>query len=203
MNMDKFGIHSIRDKIFSTAVQLFSDYGFYNVSIRQISKKVGITVATVYYYFASKDDLLQEMYSFYRENMNNAMPDINRLLKLAETESPFEVLRGVDFHYAPEIQELMDRILIIGAMEARGDRRSAIFIYEAMFELPSKLTTPLLNRMIELGRIEPLDVKKIEILLSNLSFSAALRNHSTAPISMEEWLGMMELVFSLIKPTGK
>lgn len=193
----------VRDRIFYSAVWLFSDYGFYNVSIRQISKNAGISVAAVYYHFDSKDSLLDEMYSFYRTNMNEASPNINKLLELAETDSPLSVLMNVDFHYPPEIQEVMDRIIIIAAAESRSDERSAVFLKETVFDLPQKLTTPLLKRMVELGRVEPVDIAAMEGLLANISFSAAFRNYSSFPVSMDDWIGQMKLVFSLIKPTGK
>ena len=56
-----------KERIFETALELFSENGFNATSIRMITKKVGITVASFYNHFKSKEELLQKVYDYYRE----------------------------------------------------------------------------------------------------------------------------------------
>ena len=53
-----------KSRIFLTAAELFADYGFDKVSIRQICEAVGIRKPTLYYYFKDKETLLLEMINF-------------------------------------------------------------------------------------------------------------------------------------------
>jgi AcrR family transcriptional regulator len=48
-----------RDKVISASVQLFASRGVASTSMRQIARAVGITDATLYHYFPSKDALLE------------------------------------------------------------------------------------------------------------------------------------------------
>jgi hypothetical protein len=57
--------------------------------------------------------------------------------------------------------------------------------------------------MLELGRIEPLDIEAFLTLLINFCYSAALRNYTNHPVTREEWYSGVGLLYSLIKPTGK
>lgn len=58
---------STKEKIFETALELFSKNGFNATSIRMITKKTGISVASFYNHFESKDELLQKIYDHYME----------------------------------------------------------------------------------------------------------------------------------------
>ena len=48
---------STRDKILNTAGKLFSQRGYFGVSMSQIAQQVGITKAALYYHFDSKQDI--------------------------------------------------------------------------------------------------------------------------------------------------
>lgn len=47
-------------EIINTAEELFSERGFRNVAVSDIVKKVGVAQGTFYYYFESKEDLLNQ-----------------------------------------------------------------------------------------------------------------------------------------------
>ena len=50
-----------KDKIFVEAAELFSRYGYYKVSVREICEAAGVTKPVLYYYFIDKENLLLEM----------------------------------------------------------------------------------------------------------------------------------------------
>ena len=52
-----------RQRILDVAAHLFAMHGFAGTSIRHISDELGVTKAALYYHFASKDLLLQELVS--------------------------------------------------------------------------------------------------------------------------------------------
>jgi AcrR family transcriptional regulator len=59
---DEAGPASTRDRILDAALDLFVQHGFDGTSVRQIAERVGTTKAALYYYFASKDEILMALH---------------------------------------------------------------------------------------------------------------------------------------------
>jgi AcrR family transcriptional regulator len=59
---DEVGPASTRDRILDAALDLFVEHGFDGTSVRQIAERVGTTKAALYYYFASKDEILMALH---------------------------------------------------------------------------------------------------------------------------------------------
>ncbi|MEF8888517.1 MAG: TetR/AcrR family transcriptional regulator [Desulfohalobiaceae bacterium] len=57
-----------RDIILSAALHLFSQYSFHDIGMRDIAEEAGISPASIYRYFSSRDDILTEILS---EEINN------------------------------------------------------------------------------------------------------------------------------------
>lgn len=51
-----------REKIIAVAISLFRENGYANTSLSQISRQAGINPSTLYYYFSSKEDLLNGVF---------------------------------------------------------------------------------------------------------------------------------------------
>jgi AcrR family transcriptional regulator len=49
---------STRDRILDVALDLFTDQGFDGTSMREIAERLGITKPSIYYHFASKEEIL-------------------------------------------------------------------------------------------------------------------------------------------------
>lgn len=52
-----------REEILAAALKLFTEFGLYAVSTRQIAQAVGISQPTLYAYFPTKDDIGRELHS--------------------------------------------------------------------------------------------------------------------------------------------
>jgi AcrR family transcriptional regulator len=75
-----------KEKLFETALKLFSEKGFEATSIRVITRETGLTVASFYNHFKSKDELLQAIYDYYRGlylESEDIQPDYETLLNKA------------------------------------------------------------------------------------------------------------------------
>ncbi|WP_018763768.1 TetR/AcrR family transcriptional regulator [Arthrobacter sp. 135MFCol5.1] len=51
-----------RQRVADTALRMFRDIGFEKTTMRAIAAEAGVSVGNAYYYFASKDDLVHELY---------------------------------------------------------------------------------------------------------------------------------------------
>lgn len=57
-----------REEILFNTLKLASKNGLASVSMSQIAKETGIKKASLYNHFSSKDEIIEEMYNFLREN---------------------------------------------------------------------------------------------------------------------------------------
>jgi AcrR family transcriptional regulator len=190
---------STREKIFHAAVSLFSENGYKEVSMRNISKAVGINVSSLYNHFGSKEDILNSLYDYYSANWIKAYPDINKLLLLSETIPPHEVFQMLNFHYDQSITGTMTSILKIAVRQMNIDPSSMSFIDNHLVKAVTNPLKVLLKHMLAHDRIEPVNVDAIALLLSRYSIGAALLDRTPMQITPEEWQSGLNLAFSLIK----
>lgn len=57
-NMRREVLTSRKEQILEAALHLFSTKGYMQTSIRDIATKIGVNVATIYYYFSNKEEIL-------------------------------------------------------------------------------------------------------------------------------------------------
>ncbi|MCL2826470.1 MAG: TetR/AcrR family transcriptional regulator [Eggerthellaceae bacterium] len=191
---------STRDKIMRAAARMFSEKGFERVTTREIAKAIGINSATIYYYFPSKDELLKSLYEFYTTERRKEYPDIDELLRLAETDPPHEVLMKTEFHYNEDIMEYLDQILVTAVRRIVVDPESEGFIRENIFDSIRNILQPLLTRLVELGKIEPFDINVFLNILSYYCFAAAALNNSSYGQSVAQYQAAMSCIYSMIVP---
>jgi len=64
-----------RGKLVETALRLFRDEGFQSTTMRRIAGEAGVSLGNAYYYFASKDELVHELYLvIQRDHRDRALP---------------------------------------------------------------------------------------------------------------------------------
>jgi len=190
---------STKEKIIYTAVNLFSDNGYDNVSMLDIAKVVGIKASSIYNHFPSKADILKNLYEFYARQQLSFTPNLEELLLMAETKPVENVLAELNYLYPPSVLDRMVRTIVIASQRMCIDTESESFIRKYFFEEPRAILVPLFNRMIELGKIGPIDVDLFSLLVMCHAFSAAVLHHTTMRMSAEQWLSVRRMIFSLLK----
>ncbi|HEX6234136.1 MAG TPA: TetR/AcrR family transcriptional regulator, partial [Jiangellaceae bacterium] len=65
-----------RERILEVALDLFGTYGYEGTSIRDISDRMGITKAAVYYHFPSKESLLAEVLAPAMTRVRQVLTDV-------------------------------------------------------------------------------------------------------------------------------
>ena len=194
---------STRDKILVASIWLFSQNGFNEVSVRDIAKAVGINASSIYNHFESKKAILDAIFSFYDEQWDAAQPNPDTLLAMAETEAPGQVLMSMLFDWKPELQEMMNRIYIIASREVMINPESMDRIKAMVMDRVQKLPRLLLGRLIELGRIEPIDIDAWVTILAHVSHSSTSLNLTSLRIDLDTWIRCWIMLLSVVKPTGE
>ena len=189
-----------KERILSSAARLFSERGYDRVTVREIAKDVGINSSSLYNHFVSKEEILKSLYNYYSERMREGYPDLQELLKLAETEPPLEVLMKTEFHFNDNIRDFLDKILITAARMICDDTENENFIRDNIFDSISNTLKPLLEKMVELGKIKPFDIDTFIRVMTYFCFSAAALNNSPFMQSVAEYQAGMALIFSMIDP---
>lgn len=78
-----------KDKIFDTALDLFSKKGYDSVSVRTIASEVGIKESSIYNHYSSKKDILMSILNYFEEYFKGNQLDDENIRKLLE-ENPEE-----------------------------------------------------------------------------------------------------------------
>jgi len=192
---------STKDKIMDTAIEMFADKGYDTVSMRDIAAAVGIRVSSIYHHFSSKLEILESMYAFYARERRHVFPNTQNVLRALETEPLEQVLPMMSYYWPPQIQEKMDRIILIASRRILIDKDSENFVRENFFDALSEIWIQLLHRGIELGKIRPVDIGCYTKLLTCYAFNAAQLNCTAMKLSLQEWTGGLGMFYSLLKPT--
>jgi AcrR family transcriptional regulator len=189
-------------RIIVAAVELFATKGYPGASMRDLAKAVGIKPASIYSHFESKQALLYAAYDVYEYHLARSLPDIDELLADAEVDDPRSVLKKSAYYFDPRIQEFMNQTVAVAVCEERRDERSSEFVNRVLLEIPGTIVRLLVGRLLELGRIKPLDVEGLVIVFTNYCYSAAIRDGGRSPISVENWNRGFALLTSVIQPTA-
>jgi len=105
---------SARDEIRAAALTLFSSIGFHGTGIRRIAQEAGVSLATLYHYMSSKEDLLVEEMT---ENIQSLVRDARA--ELQGRIDPVDRLRAlVGVHLATHIRDRM--VCIVSDTEMRS-----------------------------------------------------------------------------------
>jgi len=186
-----------KERIFNAAVKLFSEKGYAETSMRDIADMVGVTVAGLYNHYTSKEDILYSLYDFYSKHWKDVCFDNDELLALAETGTPYDVFGSLAFHFDPALQDSMDRIVKIAVRQMGVNSRSEALIKDHIGS--TEIVGKILNRLIELKKIEPIDVESFASILAMFNISSAIVNGTSLELSLEIWKKSFGVLFSLIK----
>jgi len=63
----------LRETILSTALQLFSEKGYFNTSVHDIRKAAGVSIGAIYHHFDNKEALAKSLYEDLLANMNESI----------------------------------------------------------------------------------------------------------------------------------
>ncbi len=149
-----------RDLLLEAAVDLFSQKGYLDTSIRDIANKVGITSSIIYHYFDDKEEMLFEI-------IRSTTEDLMKSLRLIEkkVEDPEECLREmlrahiVDFH----INRKKESKIVITDTHLLRDK-----YHKIMVKMQREIFDMYMKKLLELSKQGRLR-EDIDLLVMNFS----------------------------------
>lgn len=83
---------STKDKIFNTATELFSQFGYSNVSMRAIARQVGVTEGAIYRHYTGKEAILDDILDVFKRKQYNFLISKEQAMEYLEDHSARELL---------------------------------------------------------------------------------------------------------------
>ncbi|WP_394236341.1 TetR/AcrR family transcriptional regulator [Niallia oryzisoli] len=133
--MDRLSAEGTKKKILEASIELFSRKGYSAVSVRELTKAVGIKESSLYNHFRSKEEILESIYQLFKAEHELALPSIDVLPVIAKSTTIENfLLDGMESFkrsVADELHEKMWRILNI---EQFRDQRARDIILNQVYK---------------------------------------------------------------------
>lgn len=148
--MDYNKKQNTKQKIFEESMGLFSNKGFYAVSIRDIVKEVGIKESSFYNHYKSKDTLLEDMLHLISEEFKKTVPPIEILDSIIESSTLEGFLTKGLQNYKEFIQKpFVEKIWRILQMEQYRNEQATQVILNDIFYNMINFLEEALRRFME------------------------------------------------------
>lgn len=125
-----------KELILTTALNLSYELGIQATSIQLIMKNSAIAAGTIYYYFKSKEELIDTLYSELKEEMGKAV--IQNLESELSFKERFILIWKNLFSFIQTIQRSLNFLRIMhtpfGAKRNKGDQSKTLPISNRLFE---------------------------------------------------------------------
>ena len=146
-----------KDRIISTAIDLFSGQGYAGVSIRDITKTVGIKESSLYHHFVNKQELIETIYLYFKKELKSSLPGATPISPGIKPNEVYIKLQA----YLISLKKALDRPLMrkifrIISMERFRDRQAFEIMHYDIYDSIRLIHEELFSSMLSSGLIKPL-----------------------------------------------
>ncbi len=149
---------STRDRILDTAIDLFSEHGFHDVSVRDLTRAVGIKESSLYNHFRSKQQILDAIYQELTDRFEAMTPSEEAVMAMLEKMSLEEFLELSAQSFDRYMTEpRLRKIWRIISIERFRDERARDFFNRCFVDDALEYQARVFDRMIQKGLIKAQD----------------------------------------------
>lgn len=123
-----------KDKIFNASVNLFSEFGYDNVSIRRIASEVGIKESSIYNHFKSKESILDEILDYYIFEMTKDEIPLVNVGKNLDISFDYFYKVGLDLYISKLSEAKMMKITRIFLIESYHNEKIKSYVKKQIIE---------------------------------------------------------------------
>lgn len=198
--MDKMGMKGRKWDIFISAVYMFAENGYDNVTMKDLAERNFIQAPAIYNHFKSKGSLLETMFEFYHTNWLADHPKLDNVMAAIPESSLDEIFAMLMYQFTEEIQPLMDRIMLVASRLTTADPGAYRLVREHIFQQPAKFLSSVFQELINCNRIKPFDIDSYVVIYANLAYGALIWNSTDDALNIDQWFNINKLLYSLIEP---
>lgn len=184
-----------KEVIFQSTLALIKDYGFHSCPMSRIAHDAGVAIGTIYHYFASKDELILELFKYTREQVQQAMlADYND--KAPYTERLFIVWHNLVRHYIkfPDVLSFLEQFY-------SSPFPKMVFADESV-SMQDEISV-LLQEGIHKGFLKNIDINIISSAFIGTAIATAKRHvHSHFQFDKSQMEQMMGIIWDGISVKG-
>ena len=136
-----------KDKIFDSSIDLFSQYGYDGVSIRQIASEVGIKESSIYNHYSNKQEILTTILKYYVEEMVSDDIPIEQASLNLDKGFDFFYEAGCDAFLSKLKEDKMMKITRLLFIESYHNDEVRDFLKKSIIEAPVEGWMNLFNLM--------------------------------------------------------
>ena len=152
-----------RDKVLATALRLFTRKGYFNTSMRDITRESAVSTGSIYHYFEDKEGVAAALYQDMIERMRAELQEIVQAHGTAHDQCRAVV--SLLFRMAEQEPDAMNFMLYVKHREFLPGERPVCS------SEPFELMRAMVQRGMERGEIERRDV----LVASSCIFGGAIR----------------------------
>ncbi len=123
-----------KEKIFDVSIDLFSQYGYDGVSIRQIAGEVGIKESSIYNHYPSKESIIDEILNYYIQEMTKEEIPLAQASKNLDVSFEYFYKAGLDLYISKLSEDKMMKITRIILIESYHNEKIKDFVKVAIIE---------------------------------------------------------------------
>lgn len=119
---------SNNEKIFDVSIDLFSQFGYDGVSVRQIASEVGIKESSIYNHFKSKESILDEILDYYIHEMTSEEIPLDKAGENLDIGFDYFYRAGLDLYISKLSEPKMMKITRIILIESYHNEKIKDFV---------------------------------------------------------------------------
>jgi AcrR family transcriptional regulator len=154
-----------KEKIIRISIDLFSEKGFYETSIRDIALKCDLKPSSIYSHFSSKEEILEKIVESYKNDINKIRLSDEKLEMILNSIDPEMILiEGSKMLNQAVSSEKNNKIIKIFLLEMFKNKVISKFYMEWYFDENRKIVRKIFEKLIEKKIIKDHDPE----ILSNM-----------------------------------
>ena len=174
-----------KTQIFNTALRLFAENGYENVTVRDIANKVGIKAASIYNHYESKEQILEACYDLWLKNRNNKRLTVEQCEPIIRNGTKEEVLQIIHYDFEENISEKLLFALFVVYSRIYTDTKAKEIFFDEMDD-SMRYLEEFFKFGIKIGRLNEFNISAVSyIILSRRVFEAL--SATIHPDKNSEW----------------
>jgi len=165
-----------KDIIFNTALEMFSEKGYDNISTREIARTAGVNESTAYYYYKSKEAILNDILSVYRQKLSRYLITKEQVEHYLLTDTPRELLRRFISHFKDSEAIFMVRANRIVSMQQYTNPVARDLVMDQLMDKTKASIKGALDILIERSMIPVFDTESISEIWCDFLYSQSVKH---------------------------